>query len=830
MRIKVGNEYLDFNDSIEIERQAKLFQDISGIFGDYSYSFSIPKTDRNIDILDLKSINQRMTVGVKRDCILYTDANEQLYSGFIRIESIGEAIECSFFTGNNSWFEATRKRISEYNFNRLIKEFNYANVVASWTQKSGIVWPLVDRGTLHKRNTPTLYDNDLQPFIYVKDAINEILGQSGGIKLAGDILKDPTYNTMITTNNGLFGIQDRIARQEAYIGKGANQTVNSTTFATLTFTDTTDPYSPSDYYTSSVYTIPEGWSVGKVEYKLDINPVLSFFNVSVRIAINDIAVTTTNYSTRTISDVITVNNLSSGSTIKIQVAKPSSISGVSDFDVLDTSFVKISPIKFLNVYPQQLLPNLDANEFIANVFTQLNIFSAYDATRKVIETRVLENIKNAPEIDISEYVSRVTQNGFTELVADYGKSSRFMYIESGDEYTEEYNSINPIFYGGGEVVIDNDFIEEKVDFAELDFVAPWQIPVEWLGFALPLLEMNEFVIESSQSYSGVQAVSGPTFVARFRWLSVLTENTYSVGDLVKITDSGTSTTYNGIYRVTAVGSDSLYDYLEVGILYEDDSQGLIEKVRIDDILNEDQITICNVPNTDTSDFTTLPEIAIVNNGSVNFTDNIALGYFWLPQVNKPINRIRQSLSFGDVNDPQWYQQNLIETYYNISNQVLNNPVMVTVEAFIPEKVFKDMDFLRPLRLRTAEFNSQFILNRVTGYQGSHLPCELELVQLTNTEVITNIQDVAPAPPPPDPEPDLYNYYLCSISECGECFFFRDRIVQSLDVLTVGKYYEAEYITDSGMKVVVLVLSESSGFPLYRVTDSTQYDTCEEIIC
>ena len=41
MMIKVGNEYLDFDDDITLERQIKLFENIATSNGDFSYAFDI---------------------------------------------------------------------------------------------------------------------------------------------------------------------------------------------------------------------------------------------------------------------------------------------------------------------------------------------------------------------------------------------------------------------------------------------------------------------------------------------------------------------------------------------------------------------------------------------------------------------------------------------------------------------------------------------------------------------------------------------------------------------------------------------------------------------
>jgi hypothetical protein len=51
MMLKANGEFLDFNEEVEVEKQIKLFEDISTTDGDFSYSFELPKTLNNIRIL-----------------------------------------------------------------------------------------------------------------------------------------------------------------------------------------------------------------------------------------------------------------------------------------------------------------------------------------------------------------------------------------------------------------------------------------------------------------------------------------------------------------------------------------------------------------------------------------------------------------------------------------------------------------------------------------------------------------------------------------------------------------------------------------------------------
>jgi len=117
MMIKVSNEYLDFDDVIEMEKQIKLFEDISTTDGDFSYSFELSKTIHNTRLLRnpfpdnvSKPVYQRIPAEI------LNDAGALTYSGYIRVERISQTYECSFFSGNNNWFAMIDGQLQDLDF------------------------------------------------------------------------------------------------------------------------------------------------------------------------------------------------------------------------------------------------------------------------------------------------------------------------------------------------------------------------------------------------------------------------------------------------------------------------------------------------------------------------------------------------------------------------------------------------------------------------------------------------------------------------------------------------------------------------------------------
>jgi len=89
MMIKVGNEYLDFNELVETEKQVKLLEDLSTSDGDFSYSFDLSKTINNTRILNNPlPDNISKEVYQKIPASLLTDSGEETFKGYLRVEKI----------------------------------------------------------------------------------------------------------------------------------------------------------------------------------------------------------------------------------------------------------------------------------------------------------------------------------------------------------------------------------------------------------------------------------------------------------------------------------------------------------------------------------------------------------------------------------------------------------------------------------------------------------------------------------------------------------------------------------------------------------------------
>jgi hypothetical protein len=135
----------------------------------------------------------------------------------------------------------------------------------------------------------------------------------------------------------------------------------------------------------------------------------------------------------------------------------------------------------------------------------------------------------------------------------------------------------------------------------------------------------------------------------------------------------------------------------------------------------------NVPNKAVEDFSPIIDVYL------EFTplSTMAIAYFNMIYLGEPINEeYTQGLSFGNIQDPLSYQRSLIDKYWQAFSRMLNDPVMLKFVANIPAHIHQQMDFLRPIEIKTLESVNLYYLNLERGYKGSHIQCEGELIKLS----------------------------------------------------------------------------------------------------
>ena len=212
--IKANGEYLDFDGPIEVEKQIKLFEDLSTTDGDYSYQFEAPLTSHNIKSLGnpfpdniLKETYQKIPAEI------ISNDGLKIHQGYLRIEGITDVIKLAFFAGNNNWFGILSGPLSDIDFSDLDIDQTLSNITVQMAAVSGVVFPLVDNGALITRGYRHVRVEDYVAGIYVHTVFKRIFAKHS-IKIQGELLTDPLFNKLVTIRNGKS--QDQIDAASSY--------------------------------------------------------------------------------------------------------------------------------------------------------------------------------------------------------------------------------------------------------------------------------------------------------------------------------------------------------------------------------------------------------------------------------------------------------------------------------------------------------------------------------------------------------------------------------------------------------------------------------------
>ena len=726
MIIKVGDRYADFTGELEIEKQSKLLNDISSTSGDFSYSAEMPTTANNISIFKIQSINiLNKYIFTPVVAEIQNDDGIALYYGFIRIERVTSlVISFSFFSGNSNWIASITSDLSDLDLSEYDVDNTIANVVSSWPNDSGIVFPLIDRGQMTDRLFRTFVKDesfarfetdDFQPFIYLKNVFEKIFLESN-LKITGELLEDVTYNSLIITSDN-SSTQESINERTAFVGKITNQTISSGVFTKIEFADNTDPYYDGEknlYDTVNFRYVADIPMLLKTEFKIDMDVVQEY-----DLAIRKNGVTIRTFPNFTVGGNLSVypyTELDAGDYVEVFIRPNTSSS-----DAESGSTVKFTPIIFTRYFASELLPRITSSEFINNIFRMLNVVTDYDPFTKTVTLNLFKNIKDKEVIDISGYIVD-EEADYIDFVSDYGKINNLNYGQPDydEPLIDAYDKGNKVRFGAGVIEIDNFYIDNENDLIDIDFIPAMHYINDATGISL--LKMNGITQNPYPGSVDILSVTDNAGIARF--------NITSLADLFNITPGASvllitdaSLKYQGTGKIANVG----FDYFElVGVTYKGNSTGSIQVMRYEKVFNGNTYIAINRPNVPVSDISQWSDIYLNEDP---YTD-VAYAYFSRNnQPELPINNNIYGLNFGPINDPSFYQVGLIDQYYSEIVSIMNDPVTHKPVVLLPEVVFRQMTNLRPIYFNIGNNSGRFYQNKISGYKNSYTPCTFELIKL-----------------------------------------------------------------------------------------------------
>lgn len=731
MKIKVDGVYLDFNDVVEVERQFTLFEEISTTAGDFSYSFNLAWTRQNRDVLEVYSVNQANKRIYKLiPAVIETDGGVALYNGYLRVERtiVGNesSIPCSFFSGNYNWLNRITGNLTEVDFSDLGDiQISKSYIESTFTNTSGIIFPVINFGSLTTRAIPVLVTDDFHPFVYVHDIVKHVFA-GAGLKITGELLNDIRYKRMITSRSKASINAQFQKERTVYVGTEISQGFNDSALTELNFELITEPYSVGD----------KNNFINNSQYQADTHMIVDFtwilnFDISsvasgdtafylARFYVNgsfDMAEDASAAITSSANTITYTKEINAGDVVEmllsVIVFGPSGPTGQT-INVTSATWSAVPKVIFKRAI-YEIVPDMPAADFIAQLFSMFNTIVDYDPYTKTVKVDLLKNVRyNSSILDVSGMVnsSEDIETDYTDFVSSYGRFAVIGYGESSVTDIDQYNINNRIPYSSIEIDSENEFETESTDILDLDFVAVYEDVNNTFKSFLPKLDWKSLTTSNEQDVTTVNDVGS---VAEFA------ANGFNVGDIVRISES-TIKAYNGDWRVYSATATSFQAF---GLLYSGNATLKAAKVTIEPQDDNDPVFLISVPDVAVSYFTPLGGFFY----NLDPTLNAATAYFVKPIQGLPIDEQKHTLAFGLPNLPNMFQVTMYEDYWKDFAGVLKDPVKKFLPVFMPETDFINLKPSTQVRLTIHNETALYFINRFTGYKGSKEIGIMELVKI-----------------------------------------------------------------------------------------------------
>jgi hypothetical protein len=725
MMIRVNDDILEFNDSIEVDKNIKLFDDIEEATGDFSYAFTIPSTAKNRRLLGLTSpdaVNKSVYQYLEADIL--GDDGIALYKGSIVTERQSRyGIECSFFSGNHNWFAMIDGPLQDYYLDGYDRDLTKLNIQNTWNANEGLIYTLMDAGILSRRPVPFLKPSDFVGGIFVKTVFSKIFSIAG-IKLKGELFSDPIFNSLITYNNQEN--ESQIRQRSVYALKTTTETrpvPPPITVIDVNFEDTTT----YPYFNGGNFILDGS---GRTVYRADVKML-----VRVEVTLYVEPGTGFNYfnlvSTAPGSSNVIFRFQEDGSGILTGsvdiVMEPSEEiyiqTGVFINEVRPGSTLKVTPLFIWYTPGRALVPNWTKREFVNEMLKIFNTVTSYDPVSKELTINLVDKLKHKTPSDISEFVDEI-EFDYTTLGQSFGKSNYFTYQEGPDgENFTGYKSNEFVKYGSGAVDLDNDNLQDAVTLVESKFSSPLTYVHKSM---LTSLERVDLISESIDSPLEFTAVTAGTSYARMTVAldaDIEQQDRYQVGDIIRVTQS-TGQNYLGDWEVSARGDG----YVEFFMMpFEFTATGEMERVRPAYSASDDSFIFINAGIRNVSDISPLDKFYFERVAATQ----VGFSFFNLLSNGTSINDIfKQSLKFGPAESPLDYQTNMVDNYFGTLELIMNDPVTGIMTAHIPKKFFIGFSYLTPVVVKYDMSSSLWFISKISGYKGSEYECEVELIKLS----------------------------------------------------------------------------------------------------
>lgn len=717
-----GN-YLDYSgDDFTLSKQAFSVLNFQ-IKGDSSVNFKMPNTSSNRKILGYHGPLEISSPVLSPIAFNLVRNGNEISKGFIAIQQITKAeIQCYFIAGNASWFNDFQFDIQEIDFTDFngnawsaVSVVNDAEAVGSLGQGQGITFPFVDwaynRKKVYSQMTTIFYGDDgfttgsiestgsdFYPCFYLKNLVDYAF-RKANYKLAGDILSDALYNqTVITPNDGNMPLPDAFINQsEIYASLKTTQAVTGGVMTTINLTFDQGIIALFDNVNHYCYSL----GFYTYEWSLTISTSVSQTYLGTGFPSFSSASATTSLN-------LSGTRIGAGKGLPFDSTK---IQGALGFNITSaTLHVKIKK----NIRPSEqitplaIIPSMKAIELIKAVAIRFGCVVTFNEASKTVSLNRIDNISSTE--DWSEFLVSY------EYLYQDGFKNNYIRTEQPDDF-KNYDLLNTTGYGEANLQTDYNVNQDKDLYKDpfagaIDSVQ--SNTNRWCQPFIPMVNLEDqetFVILSvtpDGAYGNAKITGTDLAVDNYNIVRVLDTNSgiYTGYHLV-ISSSSTELVLNTPY----LGPGTGYVYKQSMSLNSPGSRLLVVN---------SVYPVRNIGARGAFDIDTYGT-------ALDRYTTCSYGYFSKPKTGRPIDVLKQSLSYGEIN-LNGYNDISLDNRYSRVKRALNGPI-IRANFLLPESKLSSFNSDKLIYLTCKDFTGYFWVDRILNYKDSMTEVQVDLFNI-----------------------------------------------------------------------------------------------------
>jgi hypothetical protein len=490
----INDSFIELSDlsRIGVTFQANTLSNLETRQGTFSNEFVVPRTQANVIALEnSNNINSDTVLPYRKNGVKYLeDGIEIVVDGFAIIQSFQMTFTISIYSGNVDPFDLMGDdMLNDLDFSAYDHLYTAANVIASYPNTEGYIYPSVDLRKYTSSLSPSVMGRSL--FMFIRTLMEKIFAEIG-YTLQGDLLEDIYYVNMIlsTSFKRDEAWQDLNNSRTTLVSAVANTTIISAPPITTVYNI---GFPTSGFITGGIYNVPEPMSASfsaVIPVQFGLTGSGSQFAISASMQI-------VNVTTATILDSDTINpntdigggaerfytfqvntgnqSLNTADQIQIRFEVMYSATGIYKWTYLTGGYFGATvvnafiPYNSAQVYVSKIQHELKQKEFVKGILNLFNAVPQSNLSTKVITINKLNDIQKNIAIANNWSKKIDVKKGFSISYRDNSFAQKNLLKYSNDQDVLDAIDEWYTYATDGEILVDDENLTDEQTIITLPF-------------------------------------------------------------------------------------------------------------------------------------------------------------------------------------------------------------------------------------------------------------------------------------------------------------------------------------------------------------------------